>query len=85
MMNPEIETLLSALVGPGSQPDGPDDAKLDYMIMPEEMRVFSMASIPADAADHAAGVAAGEAIGRVKPCCGGRAGGKRRSGPFAAC
>jgi hydrogenase-1 operon protein HyaF len=26
------------------------------------MRVFSMASIPADAADHAAGVAAGEAI-----------------------
>jgi hydrogenase-1 operon protein HyaF len=62
MMNPEIETLLSALVGPGSQPDGPDDAKLDYMIMPEEMRVFLMASIPADAADHAAGVAAGEAI-----------------------
>lgn len=61
-MNPEIETLLSALVGPGSQPDGPDDAKLDYMIMPEEMRVFSMASIPADAADHAAGVATGEAI-----------------------
>jgi hypothetical protein len=63
---PGLEDLLGALagpqVGPGSQPDGPDEARLDYMIMPEEMRVFSMAAIPDSASGHAAGLAAGEAI-----------------------
>ncbi len=58
----ELEALLGALTGPGSQPEGPDDAKLDYMVMPEEMRVFSMASIPSDASGHEGGMAAGEAI-----------------------
>lgn len=68
MTNPDLDALLDGLlgpmVGPGSQPEGPDGGKLDYMIMPEEMRVFSMASIPdADLAkDHTQALAAGEAI-----------------------
>ncbi|GMM59372.1 hydrogenase expression/formation protein [Novosphingobium pituita] len=56
--------LMGAFVGPGSQPADADGATLDYMIMPDDMRVFSMATIPdSDLADeHAAGVAAGAAI-----------------------
>ncbi|WP_248633976.1 hydrogenase expression/formation protein [Novosphingobium nitrogenifigens] len=61
---PELDGLLGALVGPGSQPEDFDGAKLDYMIMPDEMRVFSMATIPErdEAEDHAEGIAAGDAI-----------------------
>lgn len=68
MTTPDLDALLDGLlgplVGPGSQPEGPDGGKLDYMIMPEEMRVFSMATIPdADLAkDHTAALAAGDAI-----------------------
>jgi hydrogenase-1 operon protein HyaF len=55
---PELDGLLGALVGPGSQPEDFDGAKLDYMIMPDEMRVFSMATIPErdEAEDHAEGI-----------------------------
>ena len=51
---------LGALVGPGSQPEDFDGGRLEYMVMPDEMRVFSMAAIPEAevAADHAAGLAA---------------------------
>lgn len=56
--------LLGAFTGPGSQPADADGATLDYMIMPDDMRVFSMATIPEseEGRAHAEGLAAGEAI-----------------------
>ncbi|TWB39198.1 hydrogenase expression/formation protein [Nitrospirillum pindoramense] len=52
------------LVGPGSQPADFDGGRLDYMVMPDGMAVFSAANVPeADAAQALPqGVAAGEAI-----------------------
>ncbi|ASG22364.1 hydrogenase expression/formation protein [Nitrospirillum viridazoti] len=53
-----------ALVGPGSQPGDFDGGRLDYMVMPDGMAIFSAANVPeADEAQAVPqGVAAGDAI-----------------------
>lgn len=59
-----MQTPLSALVGPGSQPDGDDGQSLDILRMPSGMTTFSAAHLPEaeEAAALAAGIAAGDAI-----------------------
>ncbi|MBB6252118.1 hydrogenase expression/formation protein [Nitrospirillum iridis] len=65
-MNDPMATPLGggALVGPGSQPTDFDGGKLDYMVMPDGMAIFSAANVPeADVAQAVPqGVAAGDAI-----------------------
>ncbi|MBN8874138.1 MAG: hydrogenase expression/formation protein [Rhodospirillales bacterium] len=58
-----MQTPTSAFVGPGSQPQDPDDT-LDILRMPSGMSTFSAAHVPeaTQSAAHAEGIAAGEAI-----------------------
>ena len=63
---PGLEALFGGapvgLTGPGTQPAEADGATLDYMIMPDEMRVFSSANAPETAEATPQGLAAAEAI-----------------------
>ncbi|MFA6220134.1 MAG: hydrogenase expression/formation protein [Erythrobacter sp.] len=55
---------MGALAGPGSQPEDFDGGKLEYMVMPDGMTVFSASNVPEpeDAASHREGVRVAEAI-----------------------
>ncbi|NBC35230.1 hydrogenase expression/formation protein [Novosphingobium sp. FSY-8] len=56
--------MIGPITGPGSQPTDFDGGALEYMVMPDTMRIFSSALVPEadEAQDTPDGVAAGDAI-----------------------
>ena len=67
MNNPDLFPGSSSVVGAGSQPEDPNEARFDFLEMPEGMTTYAMPQVPEP--DDVSGIHAAQALlDRVKEC-----------------